>query len=94
MDVCLFYPLNLGPGIGKRPKWLFVGKIAEQTDKLTNVYNFYPMGTRKRGRPRIRWEDETIKHTGKNWHIRARDDTEWTMLGETFIQQWIDTSPI
>jgi len=77
----------------KKLKWEFAGRIARKTGNWTSaILNWTPDGKRKQGRPRPRWEDEILKMAGENWKTTAQDKRAWSNLGETLMQQWIETT--
>ncbi len=77
----------------KSLKWKWAGHIARRTDGrwTRNLTKWKPPnGKRRRGRPKRRWVDEIIDMAGQKWRKKAKDRERWKMLGEAYIQQWID----
>ena len=76
-----------------KSKWQWAGHIMRRTDDrwTKKVTEWYPrLGTRKRGRPPQRWDQEMVAHCGQRWRRYAADRQRWTKLGEGFLQQWSD----
>lgn len=42
------------------------------------------------GRPQKRWDDDIHTKTGGIWIRASQDWKYWKLLGEAFIQEWID----
>ena len=77
----------------KLSKWRWAGHLARRSDgrwtKLTTLWK-PETGSRRRGRPHARWQDELVNATGGRWWRKARDREDWKIRGEAFVQQWTD----
>ena len=72
-------------------KWQWAGHLMRRTDDRWSrrLTEWYPRnGSRQRGRPPRRWDQEIPKYC--NWRRIAADRQRWTTLGEGFLQQWSD----
>jgi hypothetical protein len=51
-----------------------------------NIYKWKPYATRRKGRPRLRWEDEVrnyLRKMGvKNWKQRVQERKQWKEINE------------
>ena len=78
----------------KNAKWSWAGHIARRTDNrwTSLIMDWYPRDKKRpRRRPQNRWKDEIRKQAGVNWKTVALDRKKWKcLLGQTFIQQWIE----
>jgi hypothetical protein len=53
---------------------------------VKKIFNWTPLTTRTKGRPKQRWEDNIIQDIGhlkiKNWTARVQDRMEWRNVVE------------
>jgi hypothetical protein len=78
----------------KQSKWRWAGHIARADPSQSwaaAILQWVPKGKRNRGRQRMRWEDEIVKFSDKNWIAKTSNRGDWRCAGEAFAQQW-DTS--
>lgn len=72
-------------------KCTWAGHLARTVDdRWTKLTTEWPPsdGTRSKGRPKTRWEDEIRREVGIQWQTKALNRNEWKTLGETFAQKW------
>lgn len=72
-------------------KWNWAGHVARMTDGrwTRRLLEWRPRADRRsRGRPPTRWTDD-IKRIESNWMQSAQDRRQWKILGEAYIQQWM-----
>ena len=76
----------------KSLKWQWAGHIARMDKRWTKILTKWePQNSkRRRGRPKRRWIDDIKAMTEEDWSEKAKDRERWKILGETYIQQWID----
>ncbi|KAI8437727.1 hypothetical protein MSG28_011961 [Choristoneura fumiferana] len=68
-------------------KWKWAGHVARlQDQRWTKCVTAWkgPIGKRKKGRPRNRWEDEIKRTAGLNWMDTAKSREVWLTLEEAF----------
>lgn len=68
-------------------KWKWAGHVARHSDnRWTKTVTEWkgPRGSRARGRPCARWQDEIVTTAGKNWLDIAKDRDKWQSLEEAF----------
>lgn len=74
-------------------KWRWAGHVArQQHDRWSyKTTAWRPRETKRSvGRPQKRWVDDIRTTAGRNWVRVAQDREHWKILGETFIQEWMD----
>lgn len=80
----------------KEMKWKWAGHLSRTQDNrwTKKLTEWQPRnGKRRRGRQKRRWRDEISTYTNTaSWSRVAADRREWNLLGEGFIQQWMDTA--
>ena len=56
----------------------------DENAPAVRVFESNPSGTRRRGRPQLRWRDEVMEDLRKlvvaNWRIAAKDRSTWRMI--------------
>ena len=75
-------------------KWKWAGHLARTSDNrwTKTLLQWRPwQDKRSRGRPPTRWTDD-IKRVATNWIQEAQDCANWSLLGEAYIQQWMQTA--
>lgn len=76
----------------KKLKFNYAGHVArgEGGDRWERkVLEWTPRGQkRKVGRPKIRWEDEIIRHSGIAWKRTVSNRDRWKRVGEAYAQGW------
>ena len=74
----------------KRMKWDWAGHVARQDENrwTYKVKNWYLREGRKRGKQKMRWEDEIIDFLDgyKMYHRVAYDRREWSRLREAYAR--------
>lgn len=76
-------------------KWKWAGHVARlQDQRWTKRITQWegPLGKRKRGRPKARWEDEIRKITGPNWMEIAQCRDSWNSMEEAFTCRGVPTN--
>lgn len=76
-------------------KWKWAGHVARlQDQRWTKIITQWegPLGKRKRGRPKARWEDEIRKITGPNWMEIAQCRDSWNSMEEAFTCRGVPTN--
>lgn len=71
-------------------KWKWAGHVARYTDRrwtLAVTKWKGPKGTRGRGRPCTRWQDDIKAIAGDNWIEKAKDREIWQSLEEAFTRE-------
>jgi hypothetical protein len=70
----------------QRIKWLGHIQRMDQVRPTRKLLDWKPMGTRKIGRPRQRWQEDVVedlkKPKIKNWKETAKDIRTWRDLAE------------
>ena len=80
----------------RRKKWRWAGHLARTSDNrwTKRVTEWKPwLGSRHRGRQKLRWSDELTKFIGIKWIATAHDHDDrhlWHQLGEVFALQWAE----
>lgn len=66
----------------KQLKWKWAGHVQRLDDDRwpKRIENWKPDGRRKRGRPRMKWQDEIEEHGGMFWRRKAKDREKWKKL--------------
>jgi hypothetical protein len=75
-----------------RQKWNWAGHVARYTDKRWTIESTIwngPLGKRRVGRPRKRWQDDIVSIAGKQWPSKSLNREEWAKLGEAFTQKGV-----
>ena len=74
----------------KKLKFKYAGHITrgenKWSKKVTECHVFE--GSRRRGRPKLRWRDEITRRVGTTWNREALDRNRWRRIGEAYAQQW------
>ena len=77
----------------KGKKWSWAGHLARTSDNrwTKRITEWRPwLGSRHRGRQKLRWSDDITKFVGTRWIASAQDRFHWCQLGEAFALQWAD----
>lgn len=71
----------------KELKWNWAGHAQRLEDKrwAKVIERWKPVGTRKRGRPKMRWQDEIQQHAGILWRRKTIRREIWKKLGKSFV---------
>jgi len=74
---------NIGRHIkSKRLSWLGHVERMPIERVVKTIYKWKLYGTRPKGRPRLRWEDDLRKMGVKNWKQRAQERKQWNEITE------------
>jgi Reverse transcriptase (RNA-dependent DNA polymerase) len=70
----------------KALKWSWAGHIARYNDDRIPkiIEKWTPRGTRKRGKPKIRWKDDIENFGSIFWRKKAKNRKKWNQIGESF----------
>ncbi|KAJ8727743.1 hypothetical protein PYW07_001862 [Mythimna separata] len=71
-------------------KWRWAGHLARYTDDRWTISTTNwkgPKGSRGKGRPCARWQDEIVENAGQDWAITALDREAWNSLEEAFTRR-------
>mgnify|MGYP000897032825 CR=1 FL=1 len=74
----------------KKLKFKYARHIIRGEDKWSKKVTGWQVieGSRRRGRPKLRWRDEITRRVGTTWSREALDRDRWRRIGEAYAQQW------